>query len=356
MAIRTLINAGSFLVAGLLLVGVIVATNWYLKGSADNSAADASAGIASSNPAPAQNTPQTPAASGTVLAAAELPASTAPLPSNTLADTSADTQSPVNTPEIVSSQNPLSEYIDFTTLGDNPLSDDELKRLADALANDPALREQLLAEFRANTDPERVRVLVWLIGQFGEEQATQIGGELIFSGDPVSQQAGLTLLGELQPRVDAAREMVASLVMIEPNTEVLVSALDALARPGELPQGSQEQLTNRFVELSTHDDTRMRARAVALLGRWSADANVTGTLVDSTRDTQADVRRNAVYALAQLSSRTTATRDALLAVIQNSDEVAETRQGAINAIKKYSLDSDQQAIVDDINVELQRPR
>ncbi len=362
MAIKTLINAGSILVAGVLLIGVLMATNWYLKApenEREHGSVNGADVIAAAEPTPSDPSSTVESLSPVALNQSSPLFSGASEQSSDLVVSSGndiDTSDETATDSLASSENLLSKYIDFTTLGETPLTDEELLRLSQALDDDPLLREQLLAEFRANMDPDRVRVLVWLIGQFEDDSATQIGGELIFSGDPVSQQAGLKLLGALQPRVDAAREMVASLIMIEPNSEVLVSALDAMARPGVLPEASQEQLTQRFVELSSHQDERMRSHSMALLGRWAPDADVTATLVTGVQDDSADVRESAVFALASMNVRTASARDALLAVIQNQDEVAETRQGAINALRQYSLDSDQQALVDSIHVELQRPR
>jgi len=119
---------------------------------------------------------------------------------------------------------------ELTEIGTAAYSDAEFELLQELIDDNPVVLGQLLELYRANTDASRANRLAELLGRFDDSAITELGAELVFSGDPDSQKAGLRLLGRQQPRSAEAREVVRQVLDVETNPELLVSALNAVAK------------------------------------------------------------------------------------------------------------------------------
>ena len=112
--------------------------------------------------------------------------------------------------------------LDVATLGHSTLSDDELLQLIDALRGDSALLQQLIDEFRQETNVERRIALSRLLGEVGGDDVTLTASELIYSGDVESRRLGLELLQQIQPGNANARDIASSLLATEIEPTILV--------------------------------------------------------------------------------------------------------------------------------------
>jgi len=147
--------------------------------------------------------------------------------------------------------------IDISSVGRSAISDEDFLAIAEQLRRDPALLQQLIDEFRQETDPARKETLSRLLGEAGGPDVTLAASELIYSGDPESRRLGLELLQQIQPD----------------NAE----ALTTLARPGTVEDESRDFLTDQVAFLTGHEDASVRSISINILSRWSQDGRHTET-------------------------------------------------------------------------------
>lgn len=235
---------------------------------------------------------------------------------------------------------PLSSIPDFTTLGRSAISDADFLQLAAAFRHDPVLLQQLIDEFRQETDAKRRLALVRLLGEVGGDSVTRTASELIYSGEAESRLLGLELLQQVQPGNAAAREIASSLLATEVEPGILVGTLTSLAKPGQVDESSRQFLSEQVAFLTSHEDATVRSISLDILSRWSNDGQYTHVLVDGLSDAEPVVRESAVYALVGLEDVSRNVIDSLLSVAVDTSEDKRTRGGAILALKGMPISSD----------------
>ena len=238
---------------------------------------------------------------------------------------------------------PAIEGLNPAEIGASPWSDAEFDRLTALLKKHPEMIEQLALEFRINTDPQRSKRLAMLLGQFDNPIIAEVGAELAFSGDPVSQKTGLRLLGRLQPHSPRARETVADLLSVESNPEVLVSALNAMAKPARTSEAEQKDLLDRFSRLAKNNDPVVRSHSMAIISRWARDINMNEILLQGLDDSDPKVRETAAFSLIKTRHMSEEVKNGLLAKIEDSNERKRTREAALYALQRFDLNPDEQA-------------
>lgn len=232
--------------------------------------------------------------------------------------------------------------VDVTAL-QPPLSEEELGLLVQHLKDNPALLQQLMDEFRQETNPERKQWLAGVLGEVGDEQVTLLASELIFSGDAASRSLGMSLLQDIQPGNAQARDIVSSMLATEIEPDVLVDALTALARPGDVDAQSRANLSDQVAWLTTHQDDTVRGISLDILSRWSDDARYTDVLLAGMDDASERVRTAAAYALVSHEDQSAAVVDRLFATVASADETTGVKRAAIRALNSMALTSAQQA-------------
>ena len=235
--------------------------------------------------------------------------------------------------------NPLTDAIDVTSLGRSTISDSEFLQIAEVLRRDPTLLQQLIDEFRQETDVARRAALSRLLGEVGGDSVTLAASELIYSGDAESRQAGLELLQQVQPGNDAARGIASSLLASEVEPDILVGTLTTLARPGNVDDNSRQFLSAQVAYLADHEDASVRSISLDILSRWSKDGQYTEVLRNGLYDQESVVRESAAYALVGHDNISPSLIESLLSVALNSSEDKRARSGAILALQGMPIDS-----------------
>lgn len=237
-----------------------------------------------------------------------------------------------------------------------PLSEQELGQLVRQLKNNPEFLQQLMDEFRQEIDAERKRWLASVLGEVGDEQVTLLASELIFSGDAASRSLGMNLLQDIQPGNAEAREIVSGMLTTEIEPVVLVDALTALAKPGDVDAQSRAHLSDQVAWLTTHQDDTVRGISLDILSRWSNDARYTDVLLAGMDDTSEQVRTAAAYALVSHEDQSPVVIDRLFATLAVTEETTRVKRATILALKSMPLTPTQQVELQAIERQLNTVR
>ena len=226
---------------------------------------------------------------------------------------------------------------DVTTVAVGTLSDGDFNNLVADLALDPTLLPKLLDEYRANTDPDRARRMAQVLKSRQDPRITALGQEMVYSGDPQSQQAGFALLAGQQGNDPQALETVVEMIEIEANPEVLRSAMGALSVPGKTQDEQQERVLDQFSTKSQHDDPMVRRLSLSLMSRWEGDRDMNDHYIAGLADADERVRTGALFSLKASDYRSEAAKQALIDVAQDTSAGRLLRLNAVSALKRYDL-------------------
>ena len=251
---------------------------------------------------------------------------------------SSESENPQQASTIDGSSSGLNVY-DIARQG---MSDEQIVELVAALRGDPVLLQNLMEEFRAETDAERLAWLALILGETGGSELTNLAAELAYSGDPGSQAAGLSLLGHLQPSDAEARNVIINLLSSETDPAVLKNVLNAVAIPGFASIDQEQALIDQLLPLASHQQAAVRSHSLAILSRWSSDEALAPLLQAGLLDNDQLVRTTAVFAIADHPQVSTDFRNDLFSVVENVDEVRRMREGALLALKKSDLSEQEQ--------------
>lgn len=262
---------------------------------------------------------------------------------------SAANQSESGDQQTIGSQNELSAQsavatsarqfpaLDVLALGQSPINDADFNAIVKRLRADPQALQQLIDEFRQESNPQRLVELSRLLGEVGGPKVTLTASELIFSGDEQSRTLGLELLQQVQPGNSDARDIVSGLLTTEVEPGVLVDTLTTLASPGKVDDQARANLSEQVAYLTEHDDASVRAISLNILSRWTNDSRYTSVLVGGLDDSIPVVRESAAYALVGHEDPSQEVMDSLFAVMDNNQEDESVRRGVILALKGMDL-------------------
>ncbi|MCB1756516.1 MAG: hypothetical protein KDJ38_13420 [Gammaproteobacteria bacterium] len=236
----------------------------------------------------------------------------------------------------------LAAGFELYEIGNQPINDDDFKRLTQLLKDKPIVLQQLALEFRANTDPEKTKRLAQLLGQFDDPLVTDVGVELVLSGHTESTKSGLALLGWQQPHNPRARQAVADLLSVETDPGLLVAGLNAMANPARTDEAEQRDLLDRFSRLAGNPDPLVRSHSMAVISSWARDTNVNHILLQGLDDSDAKVRETATFAVLKSRHLSDDLKFNLLAKIEDAEETKRTREAALYALQRFDLSEDEQ--------------
>ncbi|MFK7859998.1 MAG: HEAT repeat domain-containing protein [Granulosicoccus sp.] len=226
------------------------------------------------------------------------------------------------------------------------LTDAQLSKLVIRLNADPALLQQLIDEFRQESDPERKRRLAIVLGAVEGEQPLLLASELIFSGDREERALGMRLLQDIQPGNAQARDVAAEMLSSEVEPDVLVGAMAALSNPGAVDINSRAYLSDQLAWLTSHQDDGVRSISLDILSRWSEDGRYTDTLLAGLDDASEYVRASAAYSLSGHEDSSPIVIERLFRTLRNGAETKRVRRAAVQALRSMPLSSDQQVELD----------
>lgn len=239
-----------------------------------------------------------------------------------------------STASFVLSYPPLAAY----DIGNEPIKDDELISLVKRLNNDPALMTDLINELRAETDPKRLKRLVYILGSTGNAEVLPVATELIYSGVPSSRDTGLDLLSRIAPSNPEAITVASNLLVSETEPDVLIATMNVLAQPAGASTELRESLVTQIAPLSTHETTNVRSVSVAILARLTNDPSSAPVFYNALFDAESNVRSAGVYAFASFPYHSEEVSQKLLDMIEDPLETAEVRRGATLALTNNSPD------------------
>lgn len=226
---------------------------------------------------------------------------------------------------------------DVTTVAVGSLSDGDFNNLVADLALDPSLLPKLLEEYRSNTDPDRASRMAQVLKSRQDPRITVLGQEMVYSGDPQSQQAGFALLGGQQGNDPNALETVVEMIEIESNTQVLRSAMGALSIPGKTQDEQQERVLDQFSSKANHDDPMVRRLSLSLMSRWEGEGDMNEYYVSGLSDVDERVRTGALFSLKASNHQSEEARQALINVAQDTSAGRLLRLNAVSLLKRYGF-------------------
>lgn len=221
------------------------------------------------------------------------------------------------------------------------LSDEQFNSVVALLKTDTHLFQQLIEDFRQETDPERKQRLGRLLSAVGGTEVIPLASELIFSGDSSSRELGMKILQKVQPGNAQARDMVSGILATEVQPDVLVDALSALSRPGDVDTQSRAYLSDQLAWLTTHEDVGVRSISLDILSRWSNDGRHTDTLLAGLDDQSDHVRSSAAYSLVGHEDQSPVVIERLMNVVRDSAELKTVKRATILALESMPLSSAQ---------------
>jgi len=248
-----------------------------------------------------------------------------------------------NEPAPTTSTNAQFTQPDYSALagyevGVTDISEEEFIELVGRLQNDPVLLADLLNELRAETDPTRIKRLTIMLGATGSADVLPVAEELVYSSSLDSRETGLDLLNRLAPQNPAAYDIANSILGSEADPEVLVSTMNVLARPENAGPDARATAISQIVPLANHESTAVRRHSVGILVRLTNDESLSPVLYDALSDSDASVRKAAVYAYSRYPYRTSEAVQRLMDIIEDPSEERGVRRGAMLAVSKTSPD------------------
>ncbi len=237
---------------------------------------------------------------------------------------------------------PLAAY----DIGHKPVEEDELIALVERLNNDPALMADLINELRAETDPERLKRLVYILGSTGNASVLPAAEEMIYSGIDSSRNTGLDLLSRVASKNPEAMTMANNLLVSETEPDVLLATINVLAQPANTTPELRESLVTQLTPLSSHESTAVRGFSIATLARLSNDPSLAPVFYNALYDNEPAVRSSGVYALASFPYRTPDADQKLMDMVEDDAEHIEVRRGAMLALSNNDPDELTQARIE----------
>ena len=236
--------------------------------------------------------------------------------------------------QLSSNYPPLAAY----EIGHEPVKDDELISLVRRLNNDPALLADLINELRAESDPARLKRLVYILGSTANSAVLPAAQELIYSGVPSARDTGLDLLSRIAPNNPEAFEIASNLLVSETEPDVLVATMNVMAQPSGITPEFRESLVTQITPLSTHESTKVRSLSVSMLSRLTNDPSASTVFYNALYDSEPNVRSASVYAYSSFPYHSAEVSQKLLDMAEDPSESNEVRRGAMMALKSNSPD------------------
>ncbi len=230
---------------------------------------------------------------------------------------------------------PLSGY----DVGVEPFTEESVSALIKRLQNDPTLVQEIMDEFRVETDPKRRDRLKLLLGKVANPELVPLAQEMLYSGTNDSQLAALDLLRRVQQENPAARTLALDVLTSSSENDVLVAAINVFSIPVPISADENQAILNQMLSLVEHDAPMVRQRSISTLSNWGGGSeNIMPVLLTGLTDSDMGVRRTAAYALVGTSGNNEEAKLALLAAAENVDEHRGVRRAAVLALQRMELD------------------
>jgi len=191
--------------------------------------------------------------------------------------------------------------------------------------------------------------LTQLLGRFDSARVADVASEIAVSGDTPNRLAALDLLRQVHASNPEAREVILDIIDTDIDTQVLSSALNAIASPTVVSTDHRQRILSGAADLSSHQDAIVRARSFSVLADWTDTDQLTPRILEGLNDPDPRVRQSVTYSLVDYNYTDGAVKRELIRVADNSAESVRTRRGALQALSRISLTDDERAQLRAIN-------
>ncbi len=237
-------------------------------------------------------------------------------------------------------QEPLPEYEPLSAydVARENLSDEEYSSLVERLRNDPVLMDGLLNELRSETDADRVKRLVSILGSTGSSAVLPVAEELVYSSDDGTRKSGLDLLSRVAPLNAEAYDVANNILGSEADPSILVSTMNVLAVPESVTPETRQSAVAQIIPLAEHDEPAVRRQSVSILVRLTNDDSLSPVLYGALSDEDPSVRQAAVYAYAQYPFQSPEAVERLFEIAEDTNEPKGNRRAAITTLNSMQPD------------------
>jgi len=235
---------------------------------------------------------------------------------------------------------PVIEYppLNAYDIAQAPVDDETVESLVFRLRDDKQLLNDLINEYRAETDPKRLNRLTMILGLTATQETLALAEEMIYSGLDESREAGLGLLSRIAPNNPAAFDVAANILSSETQPDVLVATMNVLAIPKNADDNQLALFGAQISQMVNHESVAVRRQSISILSRISNDSNLDPILVNALDDNDASVREAAAFAYAEFPYENPQAIDRLMRIVEDQNESKGLRRGAAYALKNKGLD------------------
>ena len=248
------------------------------------------------------------------------------------------------------------DSIDVLELGKRSLDESSFRYWVSRLRDNPQLLQAAVNEFLENTDPTRARNLAALLGEVNTPLVLNAATQLSQSTDTNSQLNGLELLARLQPTNTHARNHAIDMLATQTDANILVATLNVFATPAQAVSPEQRQLLLDHAQLlSTHNNANVRALSIDTMSKWSRGKSDLAAS-NGLQDADGAVRAKSAASLVGVENASAESRQRLLNVAANKQELKTTRQLALYALSTMPLTPEERQRYEALEIEVRRTR
>lgn len=248
------------------------------------------------------------------------------------------------------------DSIDVLELGKQSLDESSFRYWVSRLRDDQNLLQAAVNEFLENSDPTRARNLAALLGEVNTPLVLNAATQLAQSSDTHSQLNGLELLARLQPTNTHARNHALDMLATQTDPDLLVATLNVFATPAQAVSADQRQLLlDHALLLSTHNDANVRALSIDTMSKWSKGGSGVAATI-GLQDADSAVRAKSAASLVGVENASAESRESLLSVAANKQELKTTRQLALYALSTMPLTPEERQRYEALEIEVRRTR
>ena len=245
---------------------------------------------------------------------------------------------------------PLLSGIPLSELGINRwASTAEFDEIVAQIDANPELLGAVLEQFRQITDAGQLTRLTQLLGRFDDSLVADVAGEIATSGVTANRLAALNLLRQVHASNPEAREVILDIIDSDIDTQVLSTALNAIASPTVVSTDHRQRILSGAADLSSHQDAVVRARSFSVLADWTDTDQLTPRILEGLNDPDPRVRQSVTYSLLDYDYTDGNVKRELIRVAENSSETVITRRGALQALSRISLTDEERTHIRAIN-------
>lgn len=218
-----------------------------------------------------------------------------------------------------------------------------IKDLVLALQAQPYLRNQLMQRFGVESDFATKQLIINALTSTPTEDVINFSIQLSGSNDAEQQKSGLALLSAMPPST-TTHQIVKNIVLQENDPDVLSQAISAMNPSMEIPPVETQATISQLGTLTQHGNASVRARSLEMLALWDKTGkNTEDIALQAFNDTAPEVRRAAINATIMGQLHSDRLKKNLLGLLDNVNEEREMKIGALQALERFALNSDEYA-------------